>query len=76
MYTTAISLCLFGIGMVSVGWLFFRRPGVGLWTFPPVWEANYYLKPPGAALWIAGCVVGLGGVATLGVLSCTYDGLE
>ena len=55
-------MALVGLGMVLLGWLFFRRPGVGFWKAAPVWRANQYLKPPGAALWIGGCVVGLVGI--------------
>jgi ABC-type phosphate transport system permease subunit len=65
MYATSITVLLSSIGMVLLGWLFFRRPGVGFWTFAPVWRANHYLKPPGAALWIAGCVVGPVGAVLL-----------
>jgi ABC-type phosphate transport system permease subunit len=61
MYATAMTAILIGIGMVLLGWMFFRKPGVAFWTFAPVWRANRYLKPPGAALWIAGSVVGLVG---------------
>jgi hypothetical protein len=63
MYATGITVELVGIGLVLLGWLFFRRPGVGFWTLAPVWRANRYLKPPGAALWVAGCAVALAGVA-------------
>jgi hypothetical protein len=62
MHVTATTLMLIGIGMVLLGWLFFRRPGVGFLTVAPIWRANQYLKPLGAALWIAGCAVGLVGV--------------
>jgi hypothetical protein len=61
MFATAMTAILISIGMVLLGWMIFRRPGVAFWTFAPVWQANRYLKPPGAALWIAGCVVGLVG---------------
>ena len=45
---------LVGIGMVLVGWLFFRRPGVPLWTaYAPVWRAGEYLTTPGVLLWLA-----------------------
>jgi hypothetical protein len=63
MYATAMTIMLIGLGMVLIGWLFFRKPGVAFWTFAPVWRASKYLKPLGAALWIAGCMVGLIGVA-------------
>ena len=62
MYAAGMIMTPIGLGMVLVGWLFFRKPGVGLWTFAPVWRANQYLEPPGAALWIAGCVVGFVGL--------------
>jgi ABC-type phosphate transport system permease subunit len=64
MFAIAMMIVLVGIGfgLVMLGWGFFRRPGVAFWTFAPVWRANRYLKPPGAALWIAGCVVALAGV--------------
>jgi hypothetical protein len=53
---------LAGIGMVLLGWLLFRRPGMAFWTLAPVWRANQYLKPPGAVLWVLGCVTALVGV--------------
>jgi hypothetical protein len=59
---------LVGIGMALAGWLFFRRPGVAFWTFAPVWRAKAFLWPLGAALWVAGCVVGLGGLAVFWLL--------
>ncbi len=60
--TLGLILMLTGVGMVLLGWLLFRQPGVSFWTFAPVWRANQYLKPPGAVLWIVGLVVGLLGV--------------
>ena len=57
--TPELMVGLAGIGMVFLGWILFRRPGVAFWTFAPVWRANHYLKPLGAVLWVVGCVVGL-----------------
>jgi hypothetical protein len=56
-----LAVFLIGIGMILLGWMLFRRPGVsrrvGLQGVRQFWQANRYLKPPGAALVIAGWVV-------------------
>jgi hypothetical protein len=60
---TGMMAALTGICMGLLGWLCFRRPGVRFWMWlAPVWQANRYLNPIGATLWIAGCVVGCAGV--------------
>jgi hypothetical protein len=60
--TPGLIVALAGIGMVLLGWLLFRRPGVAFWTFAPVWRAKHFLKPPVAVVWVLGCVAGLVGV--------------
>src|SRR5437762_431144 len=42
---------LVGVGMMVMGWLLFRRPGVAFWTWAAIWEGHNYLKPPGVMLW-------------------------
>ncbi len=61
-----------GTGFYAVGvldlltaWLFFRRPGVGFWTFAPIWRANRYLYPAGVALWVSSGTFMLVGIALL-----------
>jgi hypothetical protein len=56
---------LIGIGMVLLGWLLFRRPGVAFVTFAPIWRAGQYLRPPGVALWILGLLVAWVGIVLL-----------
>ena len=63
--TPGLIVVLAGIGMVELGWLLFRRRGVRFWTSAPVWRAHHYLEPPGAVLWVVGCVVGLVGAVLL-----------
>jgi len=54
---------LVGMGMIFTGCLRHRRPGVGLWAIGPLWKADEYLLPRGAALWRWGTVVSFVGIA-------------
>src|SRR5262249_40570236 len=65
MDTTGLAVMLVVIGLAVLGWLFFRRPGVGLWTLDPALRPTQSLKPPGAALSIAGWAVALAGLALI-----------
>lgn len=43
------------IGLPTVGWLFFRQPGVSVWDAQvPIWRAGEYLTATGVALRLAG----------------------
>lgn len=46
------------VSATVLAWTFFRKPGVEFLTFAPVWRANQYLSPVGAALWMSGCILG------------------
>jgi hypothetical protein len=59
---TGLAVVLTGLSMGILGWLFFRRPGVSLWTVAPLWETNRHLKPIGSALWVVGCVLAFAGL--------------
>jgi hypothetical protein len=65
MYAAALVLMAVGIGMMLLGWLFFRRPGVAFRSLAPIWQANRFLRPPGVALWIGGSAISLVGMVLL-----------
>jgi hypothetical protein len=73
-FLTAISVVLAGVGLVFLAWILFRRSGVkfqDLLKSASVWRASLYLRPPGVALWVVGCVVALVGCVLLIVWSAT-----
>jgi hypothetical protein len=63
--TPGLIVELVGIGIVLLGWLLFRRPGVAFLTYGPIWRAGEYLRPPGVALWVLGLLVAWVGVVML-----------
>jgi hypothetical protein len=46
-----------GIGIGVLGWVFFRRPGVSLWTVTPMWRTHHSLTPVGTVMSIGGWVI-------------------
>jgi hypothetical protein len=51
------------VSATFTAWAGFRKPGVPFWTCAPVWQANQYLAPAGAAIWIGGCIIGVASMA-------------
>ena len=52
-------LMLVCIATMFVGWIFYHRPGIRLWTIADIRRANEFLYPTGAWLWIVGFTVGM-----------------
>lgn len=64
-------LIVLGLVLSLVSWIGFRRPGQRFWFAGPVWRASRYLRPAGAALWVAGTAVSTAGLAWLIVRELT-----
>jgi hypothetical protein len=63
--TPGMIVTLAGIAIVLLGWTLFCRPGVEFWTVAPIWRASDYVRRPGVALWVVGCVVAWVGILLL-----------
>lgn len=49
--TLAYIVMVLGFLTLGVAWVFFRKPGMRVNTFAPVWRANQYLKRAGVLLY-------------------------
>jgi hypothetical protein len=62
---TAIVVICSGLTLSFAAFIFFRKPGVPLWFYGPVWRASEYVTATGSLLWKIGTFVGLTGATLL-----------